>query len=71
MVRQAEVVVRPQHNPLLAVDDDDGVFRLGDGFEIRIQADGLQLMRFGEFAALVEQRDLLQLLGIHCASTEG
>ena len=68
MVRQAEVVVRPQHDPLLSVDDDDGVFRLGNRLEIRIQADRLQLMGFGEFAALVKKRDLLKLLSIHDAS---
>ena len=68
MVGQAEVVVGPQHDPLLAVDDDDGVLRFGNRIEVRIQADGLQLTRFGELPALVEQRDLLKLLSIHGAS---
>ena len=68
MVGQAEVVVRPEHDPLLAVDDDDGVLRLGDRIEVRIQAHRLQLTRFGEFAALIEKRDLLKLLSIHGAS---
>ena len=68
MVGQAEVVVRPQHDPLLAVDDDDGVLRFGNRIEVRIEAGGLQLARFGELAALVEQRDLLKLLSIHGAS---
>jgi hypothetical protein len=68
MVGQAEVVVGPEHDPLLSVDDDDGILRFGNRIEVRIEANGLQLTRFGEFAALVEQRDLLKLLGIHGTS---
>ena len=68
MVSQAEVVVGPQHDPFLAVDDDDGVLRFGNRIEVRIEANGLQLTGFGEFAALVEERDLLKLLSIHGAS---
>ena len=48
VVGQAEVVVRPQHDPLLSVDDDDGVFRFGDRLEVRIEANRLELTRLGE-----------------------
>ena len=68
MMGQAEVVVRPEHDPLLAVDDDDGVLRLGDRIEVRIQAHRLKLTRFRELAALIEKRDLLKLLSIHGTS---
>ena len=68
MVGQAEVVVGPQHDPFLSVDDDDGVLRFGNRIEVWIEANSLQLTRFGEFAALVEERDLLKLLSIHGAS---
>src|SRR5918997_874204 len=65
---QAEIVVRPQHDPLLTVNDNDGVLRLGNRIEVRIEAHPLQLARFGELPALLEQRDLLELLGVHDAS---
>ena len=67
---EAEVVVGPQHDPLLAVDDDDGVFRLRDRIEVGIQAGGLDLTGLGELPALLEERDLLKLLGIHGASEQ-
>ena len=41
VVRQAEVVVRAEHDPLLAVDDHDGVFGLGDRLEVRVEPRGL------------------------------
>ena len=68
VVGQAEVIVRPEHDPLLAVDDDDGVLRFGNRIEVRIQARRLNLTRLGELPALVEQRDLLKLLSVHGAS---
>ena len=68
MVGQAEIVVRPEHDPLLTVNDHDGVLRFGNRIEVRIQANGLQLARFRELPALLEQRDLLKLLCIHGAS---
>jgi hypothetical protein len=58
----------PQHDPLLAVDDDYGVFRLRDRIEVRIETDGLELARLGELPALFEERDRLKLLCIHGAS---
>jgi hypothetical protein len=60
VMREAEVVVRPHHDPLLAFDDDDRVFGAGDGFEVRIQPRSLNLARPGEVLTLVEQRDVLQ-----------
>ena len=68
MVGQPEVVVRAEHDPLLTVNDDDGVLRFGNRLEVRIQADPLQFTRFGELPALLEESDLLQLLCIHDAS---
>jgi hypothetical protein len=68
MVGQAQVVVGPQHDPLLTVNDDNGVLRFGYRVEVRIEADRLQLARFGELPALFEQRDLLKLLCVHDAS---
>ena len=68
MVGQAEIVIRPEHYPLLTVNDYDGVLRFGDRIEVGIQANGLQLARFRELTALLEQRDLLKLLCIHGAS---
>src|SRR5439155_23885556 len=60
MLGEAEVVLRPHHDPLLAFDDDDRVFGAGDGFEIGIQPRSLDLARPGEVLTLVEQRDMLQ-----------
>jgi hypothetical protein len=68
MMGEAEVVVRAQHDPLLTVNNDNGVLRLGNRIEVRIQPDGLQLARFGKLTALIEQRDLLELLGVHGTS---
>ena len=68
MMRQAQIVVRAEHDPLLTVDDDDGVFRFRDRIEVRIQPKRLNLARLGEVPALVEQRDLLKLLSIHGTS---
>jgi len=65
---QAEVVIRPKHDPLLTVNDDNGVLRFGNRIEVRIQANRLKFPCFGELAAFVEQRDLLKLLSIHGAS---
>ena len=71
MMGQAQIVVGPQHDPLLAVDDDHGVFRLRNRFEIGIKAGGLDLTGLGELPALLEERDLLKLLGIHGPSEQG
>jgi hypothetical protein len=69
MMRKSQVIVRPQHDPLLTVNNNDGILRLGDRIEVRIQPDGLQLARFGKLTALLEQRDLLELLGVHGTSS--
>src|SRR6266704_3008367 len=65
---EAEVVVRPHHDPLLAFDDDDGVFGAGDRLEVGVQPRSLDLARPGEVLTLVEQRDVLQGLCAHEAS---
>ena len=65
MVGEAEVVVRPQHDALLTLDDDRGVLGVGNRLEIWIQASGLNLFCFGELAALVEELDALKRLDIH------
>ena len=62
---KAKVVVGPEHDPLLTVNDDNGVLRFGNRIEIRIQSDGFQLARFGELPALFEKRYLLELLSVH------
>ena len=67
---QTQVVIRPEHDPLQTVNDNDGVLRLRDRFEVRIQADSLQFTGFCELTALLEEGDLLQLLCIHSASAE-
>ena len=59
-MRQAQVVVGPQHDPLLALDDDDRVLGLGDRLEIRVQPRSLDFPGPGELPALVEERDMLQ-----------
>jgi hypothetical protein len=71
MVSQAQVVVRPQHDPLLAFNDHHRVFRLGDGLEVRVEAGGLNLFGLGELPALLKERDLLEYLGIHRTSALG
>ena len=68
VVGQAEVVVRPQHDPLLAFDDHHGVFRLRDGLEVRIEPGGPDLVDLGIVTALVEQRDVWGRLCGHVAS---
>ena len=68
MMREAEVVIRPHHDPLFAFDDDDGVFGAGDGFEVGIQPGSLDFARPGEILTLVEQRDVLQGVCAHEAS---
>jgi hypothetical protein len=70
MMRQTQVIIRPEHDPLQTVNDNDGVLRLGDRFEVRIQADRLQFTGFRELTALFEEGDLLQLLCIHNTSAE-
>ena len=65
MVGQAEVVVRPQHDPLLALDDDDGVLGLGDRLEVRVETRRLDFACLGELPALLEERDALEGLAIH------
>ena len=65
VVGQAEVVVGPEHDPLLAFDDDHGVFRLRDRLEVRIEPRRLDLIGLGELPALVEQRDVLKGLSGH------
>ena len=62
MMGQAEVVVRPQHDPLLAVNDDHGVLGLRDRIEVGIETGRLDLARLGELAALIEERDLIEAL---------
>jgi hypothetical protein len=71
MVGEAQVVVGPQHDPLVPIDDDDGVFRFRDRIEVGIEAGGLDLPGLGEQPALLEERDLLKLLGIHGTSEHG
>jgi hypothetical protein len=68
MMSETQVIVRPEHDPLLTVNDNDSVLRFGNRIEIRIQPDRLQLARFGELSALLEQRDLLKLLCVHGSS---
>jgi hypothetical protein len=70
MVREAEVVVRPQHDPFPPLDHHHRVFRLGDGLEVRVQPCSLHLASLGEVPALVEQRDVLERLCVHGASVE-
>jgi hypothetical protein len=67
---EAQVIVGPQHDPLVPVDDDDCVFRLRDRIEVGIETDRLELTGLGELAALFEERDLLKLLGIHGSSEQ-
>jgi hypothetical protein len=67
---EAQIVVGPQHDAFVAVDDDDGVFRLRDRIEIGIETNRLELTGLGELAALFEERDLLKLLGIHGSSEQ-
>jgi hypothetical protein len=68
MVGKTEVVVRPEHDPLLTVNNHDGVLRFRNRIEVRIQPDCLQLTRFRELTAFLEQRDLLKFLGRHSTS---
>src|SRR5204862_2627085 len=65
---EAEVVVRPHHDPLLALDHDDRVFGAGDRLEVRVETSSLDFARPGEILTLVEQRDVLQGLCTHAAS---
>ena len=58
VVGQAEVVVRPQHDPLHALDHHDRVLGLRDRLEIGVEPLCLDLVRPGELAALLEQRDV-------------
>jgi hypothetical protein len=67
MMGEPQIVVGAHHDPLFAFDDDDGVFRVGNGPEVRVQAHGLQLSSLGERLALIEQCDVLQGLGVHGA----
>src|SRR5207253_5258110 len=55
------------HDPLFAFDDDDRVFGVGNGPEVRVQAHCLELPGLGERLALIEQCDVLQGLGVHGA----
>ncbi len=66
-MREAEVVVRAEHDPLLAFDDDDRVLGFRDRIEVRVQARGLKLARARELPALVEEGDCLKLLSIQRA----
>src|SRR5258707_14601807 len=66
---EAEIVVRPHHDPLLAFEDDDGVFGAGYGLEVGIQPRSLDFARPGEVLTLAEQRDVLQGLCAHEASS--
>ena len=68
MMREPQVVVGAHHDPVLAFDDDDGVFGAGDRLVPSVQPGGLDLARLGrESPALLEQRDVLQGLGAHGA----
>ena len=66
---ESEVVVRAEHDALLALDRDDRVLGFGDRLEVRIEPGGLDLSRLGELPAFVEERDVFKRLGIHEASS--
>ncbi len=67
MMREPQVVVGAHHDPLFALDHDDGVFGVRDRPEVGIEAGSLKLPRLGETLALVEQCNVLQGLGAHGA----
>ena len=52
---EPEIVVRAQHDALLALDDDDRVFGLRDRLEVGVESSGLQFPGGGKAPALVEQ----------------
>ena len=58
MVGQAEVVVRPQHDPLAALDDDDRVFGFRDRTEVGVESRGLHFIGPGKLATFLEERDV-------------
>ena len=68
MMGQTQVVVRPEHDPLLTLNDDNRVLGLGNRLEVRIQPGRLHFPRTRELPALLEQRDLLEGLSIHGTS---
>jgi hypothetical protein len=54
-MREAKVIIGPQHDAFLPVDDDDGVFRLRDRIEVGVETCRLDFTGLGELAALLEQ----------------
>ena len=68
VVREAEVVVRAQHDAPLALDDDDRVLGLGDRLEVRVETRSLDFACLGELPALLEEGHLMHYLCVHGAS---
>ena len=68
MMRQAEVVVRAQHDASLALDDDDGILGFGDRLEVRVETRSLDFACLGELPALLEEGHLMHYLCVHGAS---
>ena len=54
MARQSQVIIRPEHNDLLAVDRDDWVLGRADLAEHLIHAGVPHFLRAREFSALLE-----------------
>ena len=72
MMGEPEVVVRAQHDPALALDDDLGVFGFGDRPEVGIQPARLDLIGAGVQPTLFEQCDVgLNGPGRHETSRSG
>ncbi len=66
MMREPQVVVGAHHDPLFALDHDHRVFGPGDRLVPGVEPRRLDLPRLGkEIPALLEQRDVLQGLGVH------
>ncbi len=72
VVGKSEIIVGPQHDSPLALDDHLGVFGFGDWPEIRVQPGRLYLVGAGVQSTLFEERDVgLNGPGRHVTSRSG